>query len=95
MTSQNITNFIGQNAFTAEKLIMTDFCDQLICESIYGSFLINCPDQNLYREIVFHLAAIQREEREPEEFPVATRAEVQAIWDAEEAAVMQAEMRML
>lgn len=95
MTPKNIANFIGQNAFSADKIIMTDLCDSLICESIYGGFLMNCPDQNLCREIVPHLAAIQQGENEPEEFPVATRDEMEAVWDAEEAAVMEAEMRML
>lgn len=95
MTAENIANFIGQNAFTAEKIIMTDFCDSLICESIYGGFLMSCPDQDLCKQIVPHLAAIQQGENDPKEFSVATREEMEAIWDAEESAVMEAEFRML
>ena len=36
---------------------------------------MNCPDQELCREIIPYLSAIQQGE-EPEEFPVATREEV-------------------
>ena len=95
MTAENIANFIGKNAYSADKIIMTDMCDSLICESIYGGFLMNCPDQNLCREIIPHLAPIQMGEVVPKDFPVATREEMDALWDAEEAAVMQAEVRMM
>lgn len=95
MTAENIANFIGKNAYTADKIILTDICDGLICESIYGGFIMNCPDQNLCREIIPHLAPMQMGEVEPKEFPVASREEMQALWDAEEADVMQAEIRML
>ena len=95
MTAENIANFIGKNAYLADKIIMTDICDCLICESIYGGFLMNCPDQNLCREIISHLAPIQMGEVDPKELQVATREEMEALWDTEEAAVMQAEIRML
>lgn len=95
MTPENIANFIGQNAFTADKIIMTDFCDRLICESIYGGFLMNCPDQNLCRQIIPHLAPIQMGETEPKEFPVATREEMEALWMEEDRMVTEAEIRML
>jgi len=52
---------------------------------------MNCPDQNLYREIIPQLAPIQMGESEPKEFPIASREEMDAVWDAEEEAVMQAE----
>lgn len=39
---------------------MTDLCDSLICESVYGGFLMNCPDQELCREIIPYLSAIQQ-----------------------------------
>lgn len=60
MTAENIANFIGKNAYTANKIIMTDLCDGLICESIYDGFIMTCPDQNLYREIITHLASIKQ-----------------------------------
>lgn len=95
MTADNIANFIGKNAYSADKIIMTDICDSLICESVYGGFIMSCPYYNLCREIIRHLAPIQMGEEEAKDFPVATREEMQALWDAEEAAVMQAEIRML
>ena len=79
MTAENITNFIGKNAYTTDKIILTDMCDRLICESVFGGFLMNCPDQDLYREIIPHLAPIQLGEVEPKDFPVATREEIQAL----------------
>ena len=95
MTAENIANFIGKNAYSADKIIMTDMCDSLICVSIYGGFIMNCPDQNLCREIIPHLAPIQMGEVEPKDSPVATIEEMQALWDAEEEVVMQAEFKML
>ena len=95
MTAENIGNFIGKNAYSADKIIMTDMCDSLICESIYGGFIMSCPDQNLCQEIIPYLASIQIGDADPNEFPVATREEMEALWDAEEATVMQAEIRML
>ena len=43
MQAENIANFIGENAYSADQIIMTDICDNLICESIYGGFIMNCP----------------------------------------------------
>ncbi len=74
---------------------MVDMCDRLICESVFGGFLMNCPDQDLCREIIIHLAPIQIGEAEPNDFPVATREEVEVFWDDEEEAVMRAEFRLL
>ena len=95
MTAENIANFIGKNAYAGDKIIMTDMCDNLICESVFGGILMNCPDQDLCREIIPHLAPIQMGEAEPKEFPVASRDEMEALWASEEEAVMQAEFRML
>ena len=95
MTAENIANFIGKNAYTADKIIMTDMCDNLICESVFGGFLVNCPDQDLCREIIPHLAPIQMGEAEPKDIAVATREEMEQLWAEEEEAVMQAEFRML
>ena len=95
MTAENIANFIGKNAYNADKIIMTDMCDNLICESVFGGFLMNCPDQNLCREIIPHLAPIQMGEAEPKEFPVVAREDMEQLWAEEEEAVMLAEIRML
>ena len=90
MTAENIANFIGKNAYTEVKIIMIDMCDNLICESVFGGFLMNCPDQNLCREIIPHLAQIQMGEAEPKEFPVAAREDMEQLLADEEEAVMQA-----
>ena len=91
MTAENIVNFIGKNAYSADKIIMTDMCDRLICESVFGGFLMNCPDQDLCRELIPHLALIQLGDAEPKDFPVATRDEMEALQAEEEEAVTQAE----
>lgn len=54
-----IANFIGKNDYAADKSIMTDMCDSLICESVYSGFIMNWSDQNLCRKIILHLAPIQ------------------------------------
>jgi hypothetical protein len=56
---------------------------------------MNCPDQELCREIIPHLAPIQMGEVEAKEFLVATRAEGEDLWHAEEEKLMRAEFRML
>ena len=95
MTAENIANFIGKNAYAGDKIIMTDMCDNLICESVFGGFLMSCPDQDLCREIIPHLAPTQMGEAEPKEFPVVAREDMEQLWAEEEEAVMQAEFRML
>lgn len=95
MTPKNIANFIGKNAYTADKVILTDMCDQLILESIFGGFIMNCPDQELCKEVITHLAPIQQGEVEVKNFPVATRDEMEELWNEEEMGVMQAEISMM
>lgn len=95
MTADNIANFIGKNAFETDRIIMTDLCDQLICESIYGGILLNCPDQNLCREINSFLVPIQIGEAESKEFAVATREAMEELWHEEEMEVMRTEIMML
>lgn len=79
----------------ADKIIMADMCEKLICESIYGGDIVIYSDQNLRREIIAHLEFIQQGNAEPKEFLVATREEMEELWNAEEEAVMQAEFRIL
>lgn len=88
MTAENTDNFIRKNASTVDKIIMTDIFDNLICESVFGGFLINCPDQDLCREIILHLALIQMGEAEHREFLVTTREDMDQFWAEEEEAVM-------
>ena len=52
MTPENITKLICKNAYTADKMILTDMYARLIVESIYGGFIMNCPNQN-YVKILF------------------------------------------
>lgn len=82
-------------SMTFDEIYELAMCDRLICESVFGGFLMNCPDQDLCREIIIHLAPIQIGEAEPNDFPVATREEVEVFWDDEEEAVMRAEFRLL
>lgn len=94
MTTENIAIFIEKHEFDAEKIIMTDMCDYFICESVFGEFLMNCPDQDLCRKIIPHLARIKMGEAETKDFPVETKEEMEELWHAEEE-VMRAEFGML
>lgn len=38
MTAENIANSIWKNTYKANKIILTDKCDRLICESVFGGF---------------------------------------------------------
>lgn len=60
---------------------MTNLCDRVRCESIYGAYIINCLDQNLCAEIISHLASIQQGDAEPKEFliPKETREATEAL----------------
>lgn len=62
MTAENIANFICKNSYTADKFIITDLCDRLICESICGGFMMSYPDQKLRRESIPYLVPIQQVE---------------------------------
>ncbi len=95
MTPENIANFIDKYAYIADKIILTDMCDRLIVESIYGGFIMNCPNQELCQNIISYLAPIQQCEIEPKDFPVATRDEMEELWNEEEISVMEAEISML
>lgn len=59
MTPENIANFIGKNTYTADKVILTDMCDQLILESIFGGSIMICPDQELCKQVITYLAPTQ------------------------------------
>jgi hypothetical protein len=52
-------------------------------------------ESNLCREIIPHLAPIQQGEAEPKEILVATREEMETLWNEEDEAVMQVGIRML
>jgi len=95
MIPENIANFIGKNTYTVDKVILTDMCERLIVESIYGGFIMNCPNQKLYRNIIPHFAPIQQCEIEPKDFPVATRGEMEELWNKEEMSVMETEISIL
>ncbi len=56
MTAENIANFIGKNAYTADKIIMTDICDRLIChlqilQTILCMFYIHLGLQGNLKEL--------------------------------------------
>lgn len=95
ITSENIANLIEKYANEAEKIIITDICDQFICESIYGGILSNCPDQELCRDIVKHLLPYQMGEKDPCDLLIATKEEMEELWNEEELEVLRAEIRML
>lgn len=95
MTAENIADFIGKYELEAKKIVMTDLCDRLISESVYGGFIMNCPDQRLCKYIIPYLAPIQMGEAELKEFPIATKEEMEALWRVDEDMVMQAELSLL
>lgn len=72
----NIANFIMQHA-DAREIILTDTMDRKILNTI-GEFIDRCPDQELLQQILPHLIPMQQREAEPQEFPVATDAQVEA-----------------
>lgn len=95
MTAENIANFIDRNAYRAEKIVMTDMCDKLICEVDSGGIITKCPNLDLLGGINSRLANIKEEGVELGDFLLATREEMEALWNSEEEAVMQGEFRML
>lgn len=94
MTPENIANFIGSHLFDAEKMILTDMQDRLILNTI-GSFIDQCPNQELCRKILPNLIVIQTGEVEASQFPIVTREMFDEYCDMEEEAVMEAEISML
>ncbi len=76
MTSNNLANFIGAHQFDSEKMIFTDMLDRLILDTS-GGFIMNCPNQELCKQIIPLLAPIQMGEAEPKEIQMITREQ----WD--------------
>lgn len=75
----NIANFIMQHR-DAREIILTDTMDNLILNTM-GEFIDRCPDQEFLQQILPHLIPMQLGETEPQEFPVATDAEVEAYFE--------------
>ena len=75
----NIANFIMQHR-DAREIILTDTMDNLILNTM-GEFIDRCPDQELLQQILPHLIPMQLGETEPQEFPSATDAEVEAYFE--------------
>ncbi len=74
---------------------MTDMLDRLVCESTYGGFLFQCPDQNLCKEIIEELAPLQMGEKEPEVVLYATLEETDAYYAHENEQMTMAEIDMM
>lgn len=75
----NIANFIMQHR-DAREIILTDVMDSLVLNTI-GEFIDRCPDQEFLQQILPHLIPMQLGETEPQAFPVATDAEVEAYFE--------------
>jgi hypothetical protein len=75
----NIANFIMQHR-DAREIILTDTMDCKILNTI-GEFIDLCPNHSLLQQILPHLVPMQVGERAPQEFPVATDAEVEAYFN--------------
>lgn len=72
----NIANFIMQHR-DAREIILTDTMDRKILNTI-GEFIDHCPDQELLQQILPHLIPMQEGKAQPQEFLVATDAQVEA-----------------
>lgn len=94
MTPENIANFIGAHPYDAEKIVLTDMLDRLILDTA-GGFIMNCPDQELCRNIIPLLAPIQMGEREAEEIPMVSREVFDEYGYLEDQAVTEAELGMM
>lgn len=55
-----------------EKIVLTDMFDRLILDTM-GSFINNCPNQELCKNIIPLLAPIQMGEKEATDFPMVIR----------------------
>ncbi len=75
----NIANFIMQHT-DAREIILTDTMDNLILNTM-GEFIDRCRDQALLQQVLPHLIPMQCGERQPEDIPIATDAEVEAYFD--------------
>jgi hypothetical protein len=78
----NIASFIMQHP-DAREIILTDVLDRKILNTI-GYFIDRCLDQKLLPQIMEHLLPMQLGDKEPQEFPVATTEEVEALYEMRE-----------
>ncbi|NNJ28577.1 resolvase [Lacrimispora defluvii] len=83
----NIANFIMRHS-DAREIILTDTMDNLILNTM-GEFIDRCPDQALLQQILPHLIPMQLGEAEPQDFPSATDAEVEAHFSMQDSMEME------
>lgn len=69
----NIANFIMKH-WRARQIILTDILDNKILNTI-GCFIDHCPDKNLLQQVLEYLIPLQKFEKKPQDFPVATMEE--------------------
>ncbi|MFI3226635.1 MAG: resolvase [Clostridia bacterium] len=95
LSPENIANVLMGNAYSAEKVVVTDMLDNLVCDSMFGGFLNHCPDQNLCKDIVGYLAPIQMGETEVKDVLSATDAEMNEYLMAEDEMITSYEISMM
>ncbi len=95
LSPANIANVVYTNAFTANKVEITDMLDRLVCKSIMGGFLDQCPNQELCKDIIKVLAPLQLGEAEPQEVLNATCEEMSEYMREEDEMVTMAEISMM
>lgn len=93
LSPENIANFIGNQGFDAEKIIITDVADRLVVNTSMV-FLDTCPDQELCQEIIGYLVPIQLGETEAGSVLAVGRDMANEYFAEEDRFVAMAEMRM-
>lgn len=93
MTPEHLANFIGAHPFDTEKMVFTDMFDRLILDTS-GGFIMNCPNQELCRQLIPMLAPIQMGETEAKEIPMVTREQFEAYSRYEDGMATAAEYGM-
>lgn len=93
LTAENLANLIGGKGIDAQKIIVTDVLDRLVVNSRLG-MLDSCPDQELCKEIIRHLAPIQMGEKEAGDLLSVSRGAAEEYFAAEEEAAILAECGM-
>ena len=92
-TPENLANFIGAQGHAAQQIMITDMLDRPIVDTRLG-IVNDCPDQNLCRELVGHLAPIQMGGKEAGPVLSVERDVADQYFALEDQAVTNAELMM-
>lgn len=93
-TPESMSDFLGQHQFDSSEIVITDMMDRLVLNT-FGGFINQCPNQQLCREMIKHLAPVQMGEKKAGEPLAVSREAFERYSYLEDQKVTEAELSMM